>query len=192
MTGRGQERPQTKESISSPHQPKNILFGFSKGGIVLNQLVAELANTKLETHLSLPHATVPAIRESNSEKWEESQIIPNSKESLLFNISEIHYVDVGLNSAGAYLTDDSIIEKFAESVSYRASEIRFTLHGTPRQWCDSRRPWIRNEKDRLLQLLENANQKTAGRIKVCERLYMANMPPNLQMHFEIIDIMDVS
>lgn len=168
------ERPQTEACISSSHQPKTILFGFSKGGTVINQLVAELADA------------------SNAENCVECEIIPNSPESLLCNISEIHYVDVGLNSAGAYITDDSMIKKIVDSVSHRAGEIRFKLHGTPRQWCDSRRPWIRREKDKFLQLLEDANQKTAGRIQVCDRLYLANMSPNLQMHFEIIEIMDVS
>ena len=40
---------------------------------------------------------------------EEIQIIPNSKETLLDSITENHYVDVGLNSAGAYLTNGDVI-----------------------------------------------------------------------------------
>ncbi|GKE63851.1 UPF0565 protein, partial [Tanacetum coccineum] len=80
-------------------QPKTILFGFSKGGSVLNQLVTELAFSEIK----------PAI--SSQDK---SEIIPTSKESLLNSITEIHYVDVGLNSNGAYITDQEIITRVSK------------------------------------------------------------------------------
>ncbi|KAL9429908.1 hypothetical protein AB3S75_025322 [Citrus x aurantiifolia] len=157
----------TGTSASSFHKPKTFILGFSKGGTVLNQLVTELG------HLEANKSPVNA---ASIEEWamssiqEEPQIIPRTKESLLNSINEIHYVDVGLNTAG----------------------IRFVLHGTPRQWSDSWRVWIRNEKDKLVHLLESESQKNGGKLQVCERFYFADKPPDMQMHFEIIESMDVS
>ncbi|KAF6146129.1 hypothetical protein GIB67_015567 [Kingdonia uniflora] len=166
-----QQEPLAGASTSCTRPPKTILFGFSKGGIILNQLVTELAYSKLESPIT------------------PTCIILDSRDVFLNNIYEIHYIDVGLNSAGAYITDHSVIEKIAEN---RTSEIRFVLHGTPRQWCDRRRPWIREEKDILFQMLEDAARKTAGQVQVLNRFYFSDRHPNLQMHFEIIESLDVS
>ncbi|PIA28682.1 hypothetical protein AQUCO_06700005v1 [Aquilegia coerulea] len=191
LTGGQQETPQTRVSTSSFREPRTIIFGFSKGGTILNQLITEFAHLKCDP-LSVSQVTREGVGGNYSDIQEEYQIISGSEERLINSITEIHYVDVGLNSAGAYLTDNSVIENIAEKVRNRALGIRFALHGTPRQWCDSRRPWIANEKDKLLQLLEGVAQKTAGIIQVSERFYLANMLPNLQMHFEIIEILDIS
>ncbi|KAJ9556601.1 hypothetical protein OSB04_011215 [Centaurea solstitialis] len=97
-------------------QPKTMLFGFSKGGTVLNQLVTELAFSDLDS-----------ITVSCQDKKE---IIPTSKESLLNSITEIHYVDVGLNSNGAYITDQDIIKRIAKRLSEGPREyvLFFTEH----------------------------------------------------------------
>ncbi|GJY38797.1 UPF0565 protein [Tanacetum coccineum] len=129
-------------------QPKTILFGFSKGGSVLNQLVTELAFSEIK----------PAI--SSQDK---SEIIPTSKESLLNSITEIHYVDVGLNSNGAYITDQEIITRVSKLISERPLGIRFVLHGTLRQWRDSMRVWIGKEKDTMVHLLDTESHKSEGK-----------------------------
>ncbi|KAJ4825905.1 hypothetical protein Tsubulata_036567 [Turnera subulata] len=72
-----------------------------------------------------------------------------------------------------------------------APGIRIVLHGTPRQWCDSARIWIRNEKDKLVRLLEYEARRTEGKLQVYEKFYFSHSSPNLQMHFEIIESMDV-
>ncbi|OMP00731.1 hypothetical protein COLO4_12421 [Corchorus olitorius] len=177
-------------SISvSASQPKTLILGFSKGGTVVNQLVTELGSLE-DNSLAIPcHA-----REQPREKFqEEIEIIPRSKESLLNSITDIHYVDVGLNSSGAYITDQNVIARISKRLADGgAPGIRFSLHGTPRQWCDSRRAWIRDEKDELYRLLESEAQKSGGKLRVCERFYFANRPPDMQMHFEVIEKMDVS
>ncbi|XP_065859166.1 uncharacterized protein [Euphorbia lathyris] len=141
--------------LQSPSsEPKTFVLGFSKGGTVLNQLVTELSLSEVKS--STPeHCT-------SKESSGEVHIVPCSKESLLKSIAEIHYVDVGLNSAGAYITDHNVIE----SVSKITQGIRFVLHGTPRQWCDRHRVWLCNEKDKLVNLLESAAQRSGGKLKV--------------------------
>ncbi|KAK1306938.1 hypothetical protein QJS10_CPA10g00958 [Acorus calamus] len=90
----------------------------------------------------------------DSPRLQQVHIIPAFKESFLLSISNMHYVDVGLNSPGAYLTDHAVIKKIAEHLAPSVREIHIAIHGTPRQWCSSDCPWIRKEKDRLVQLLQ--------------------------------------
>ncbi|PNX55730.1 hypothetical protein L195_g049360 [Trifolium pratense] len=103
------------------HQPKTFILGFSKGGTVLNQIVTELGF--LGSGFNVNSA-------------EEICIIPKTKEALLNSISEIHYVDVGLKSTGAYLTNHDTFERIAKRLMQGAHQICFVLHGTPRQWTD--------------------------------------------------------
>ncbi|RWV88414.1 hypothetical protein GW17_00049497 [Ensete ventricosum] len=136
---------QTKGNVDAPTllptpSPKTIILGFSKGGTVVNQLVTELAHLKAS----------PQIFDRR-----QDHLYPISNDDLLFSISEFHYVDVGLNSAGAYLTDRTVIKKVAELLLVHNASIRFVLQGTPRQWFDHHRPWIRKEKDIMLQLLKD-------------------------------------
>ncbi|KAK9273878.1 hypothetical protein L1049_018690 [Liquidambar formosana] len=192
ISGRQKEPLPAKVSASAFYQPKTFILGFSKGGTVINQLVTELGFSEVKSSGSLPHVKEQLMGGEFPDFQEENQIIPSSKESLLNSISEIHYVDVGLNSAGAYLTDHDVIKRISERLLQGAARVRFILHGTPRQWCDSRRILIRNEKDKLVQLLESEAERSGGKLQMCERFYFADRPPDLQMHFEIIETMDVS
>ena len=157
--------------------PKTVILGFSKGGTVVNQIITELAHWKPSPQL------VHEVRD---------HACPVSSDGLLSSITEIHYVDVGLNVSGAYLTDNTVIEKAVENLLVNHNSIRFMLHGTPRQWCDKNRPWICEEKGRLLQLLKEEAHRCEGKLQVTERFYFANMVPSLQMHFEIIENIDIT
>ncbi|CAL9038359.1 unnamed protein product [Musa banksii] len=173
---------QTKGNVDAPTLlptpfPKTIILGFSKGGTVVNQLVTEFAHLKAS----------PQIFDRR-----QDHLYPISEDDLLFSISEFHYVDVGLNSAGAYLTDRTVIKKVAELLLVHNASVRFVLHGTPRQWFDRHRPWIRKEKDIMLQLLKDEAHRCDGKLQATERFYFANNLPSLQMHFEIIQVMDLS
>ncbi|KAL0007558.1 hypothetical protein SO802_009060 [Lithocarpus litseifolius] len=186
----GRQKDQSAASISASHlsQPKTFILGFSKGGTVLNQLVTELSFSDVKFTGNTPHIE----EQSNSSFTEEINIIPNTEEGLLNSITEIHYVDVGLNSSGAYLTDHDAIERISKRLTQGGKGIRFVLHGTPRQWYDSRRIWILNEKDKLVRMLKSEAGRSGGKLQVCERFYFAQRPPDLQMHFEIIENLDVS
>lgn len=173
---------------TSSTPPKTIILGFSKGGIVVNQLVTELAHLDTEDAGNLMSSEKPSSRLSREI---QDCICPISEGCLLFSISEFHYVDSGLNCTGAYLTDHTAVRKIAEHLLLRNAIIHFALHGTPRQWCDYHRPWICKEKDILRHLLEDEACRCEGKLKVTERFYFVNSPPNLQMHFEIIETMEI-
>ncbi|CAK8540581.1 unnamed protein product [Lathyrus sativus] len=162
----------------SLHQPKTFILGFSKGGTVLNQMVTELGFSDIGSNVISTGA--------------EICVVPKTKEALLNSISEIHYVDVGLNSTGAYLTNRDVFERISGRLVQGAPRLRFVLHGTPRQWNDKQRDWIRKEKDEMLLLLESEAGKSGGKLEFLSRYYFADKPPNLQMHFEIIENLDVS
>ncbi|WOL09659.1 hypothetical protein Cni_G18412 [Canna indica] len=164
-------------TISPSPLPKTIILGFSKGGTVVNQLVTEFSHLKASLQFS---------------DRRQDHLYPISKDELLLSISEFHYVDVGLNSAGAYLTDRSVIKKIAERLLLNNASVRFVIHGTPRQWFDHHRPWIRKEKDMLVQMLKDEAHRCEGKLKVAERFYFVNSLPSLQMHFEIIQVMDIA
>ncbi|WRX08251.1 Mitochondrial protein C2orf69 - like 1 [Theobroma cacao] len=186
----GQREPCS--TCTSPSQPKALILGFSKGGTVVNQLVTELGSLEDKSLANRSYVREQPVVKELSGGQGEVQIIPRTKESLLNSISEIHYVDVGLNSSGAYITDQNVIGRISKRLADGAPGIRFLLHGTPRQWCDSRRDWIQHEKDKLYRLLESETRKSGGKLKVCERFYFADRLPDMQMHFEVIEEMDIS
>ncbi|RHN44044.1 hypothetical protein MtrunA17_Chr7g0215041 [Medicago truncatula] len=119
-------------------------------------------------------------------------IVLKTKETLLNSISEIHYVDVGLNSTGAYLTNHDVFERISKRLIQGARQLRFVLHGTLRQWTDEQRVWIQKEKDKMLLLLESEAGKSGAKLDVLARYYFGDKPTNIQMHFEIIESLDVS
>lgn len=152
---------------------------------MLNQFVSELGFIDCRNKQ-------PASSSTFNIQEETHIITPKTEESLLNSIAEIHYLDVGLNSSGAYINDENTIERISKRLTEESRVIRFVLHGTPRQWRDRDRVWIRNEKDKLVNLLKSESEKNGGCLQVCERFYFADKPPNMQMHFEIIECMDIS
>ncbi|CAL1392004.1 unnamed protein product [Linum trigynum] len=175
--------PASSSNGGVPDPLPTYILGFSKGGTVVNQLVTELSC--LEPR-------------SGRREQQRVRIIPESGEDLLSSITEVHYVDVGLNSAGAYVTDHGVIERIGKRLNAEGeggAGIRFVLHGTPRQWCDDRRAWIREEKDELIRLLEieaGRRSAAAGKLQVRQKLYFADRVPDMEMHFEVLEAMDVS
>ncbi|KAK9826567.1 hypothetical protein WJX74_003334 [Apatococcus lobatus] len=148
-----------------PPELPTILIGFSKGGVVLNQVVAELAVWASERE-AIKDAATPSAAAS----------APANLKQFFETIQELHYLDAGLNCRGAYPTDPEAVSHLGRL----ATPPRFMLHGTPRQWEDRHRPWIRNEKDRFLALLGLAG------LSMRQRLHFEGAKPSLLMHFQIL------
>ncbi|KAL3161050.1 hypothetical protein ABBQ38_009433 [Trebouxia sp. C0009 RCD-2024] len=143
------------------------LVGFSKGGVVLNQVLCEAAYC-----------------------WEQAQAtagkllaLPSEVTHFLQNLGEVHYLDAGLNCRGAHVTDPQVISALSHFVKQESQGMTIHLHGTPRQWDDSRRPWVRLEKERFKSLLE------INGLSVQEHKYFDGAEPTLLMHFEVIQAM---
>jgi hypothetical protein len=179
--------------------PPTILLGFSKGGIILNQLIAEIVcceeslDTLGDDRLRNLSTQDKVHEQQGSEEVMKNclvggQLLPPTVKAFLSSIEVIHFVDVGLNCQGAYQTDPRVLDGLAKAAKSREGGLYVGIHGTPRQWQDSRRRWVAMEKDRFVKLLNEAACKHAdGKLQVSERLYFSDKAPNLQMHFEIID-----
>lgn len=154
---------------------------------MLNQLMSEISS--LDTNFA---GTSSAMVEESKSMPEKIQIIPTSKESFINSISEFHYIDVGLNSSGAYITDHNVVQRISQHLARGENSIRIVIHGTPRQWRDEQRGWIVKEKDELVRLLKSETENSGGKLQVHEKFYFSDRLPDLQMHFEIIEAMDVS
>uniref|UniRef100_A0A0D9VJ18 Uncharacterized protein n=1 Tax=Leersia perrieri TaxID=77586 RepID=A0A0D9VJ18_9ORYZ len=172
-------------SLLSYCPPKTIVLGFSKGGVVVNQLVTELA-------CFASQSTKTSVDDSRSSSLlTRNLLVPVSASEFLSSMSEFHYVDVGLNRSGAYITDHAVINEIANYVVHTTKNLCFVLHGTPRQWSDPNRSWIQMEKERMLILLRDEAQRCEGRLVVSEKRYFDGKPRSLLMHFEILEVMDI-
>jgi hypothetical protein len=174
-------------SLSSYCPPRTIILGFSKGGAVVNQLVTELSFWTSESMKNLVDAS--RLNPSHSS---HNLPVPTSISDVLSSVSEFHYVDVGLNCAGAYIIDQAVIKRIGDYVLHTGQNLHFVLHGTPRQWSDPNRSWIRKEKDIMLQLVRDEAQRCDGRLLISEKMYFEGRPRSLLMHFEILEAMDIS
>jgi hypothetical protein len=175
------------ESWSSSCLPTTIILGFSKGGVVVNQLVTELSCWASESTSNSVDVPGP-----NPSHLTHNILVPPSATDVLSSISEYHYVDVGLNCSGAYITDRETIKEIANYMLRTNNNLCFVLHGTPRQWSDPNRLWIQKEKDTMLQLLRDEVQRCEGRLVPYEKIYFDGRPRSLRMHFEILEAMDMS
>ena len=174
-------------SLPSYSPPRTIILGFSKGGVVVNQLVTELSRWASGSMKNSVDVSRP-----NPSHLTQNLLVPTSSSDVLSSISEFHYVDVGLNCAGAYITDHAVIKRICDYVVHAGKNLRFVLHGTPRQWSDPSRSWIRKEKDIMLQVLRDEAQRSELRLVSSEKLYFEGKPRSLLMHFEILEAMDIS
>ncbi|KAH0930832.1 hypothetical protein HID58_016559 [Brassica napus] len=161
---------------------------YSPVGLPASSSIVSLLSSFLQEFLS----EMSSLETNSSSEDEEIGIIPASKESFLKSVSEVHYVDVGLNSSGAYITDQNVVQRISQRLAGGGSSVSVFVHGTPRQWRDEQRGWIVKEKDELVRLLKSEGENSGGKLQVHERFYFADRVPDLQMHFEIIDVMDVS
>jgi len=156
---------------------RTVLVGFSKGGVVLNQMLAELsAGTAKSSSSELQLQEDGDMSNGNSQDDSEKRVL----------IDEVHYVDAGLNSRGAYLTHPEIIENLSGMQEHRRDRaLKVFLHGTPRQWRDRRRKWVGDEKDRMVALMRK------NKMSVTERIYMEEEEASLAMHFRCLEAMNV-
>ena len=122
-----------------------------------------------------------------------SPLLPSTVEEFLRGIVEVHYVDVGLNRAGAYQTDSHVLEGLATAARARDGGLLVAFHGTPRQWKDQHRMWVVNEKNTCIGRLQDAVSRhgPAAKLRVAETMYFSQRKASLQMHFEIIEALSV-
>ncbi|KAK2966118.1 hypothetical protein RJ640_002029 [Escallonia rubra] len=101
------------------------MYKIGKDGTVLNQLVAELGFSEVDSTGNTMQAIEQPTNGGPAYNQKATRTIPTSKESVLNSITSIRYADVGLNCSGAYLTDHDFIERISKRLAQGATGIRF-------------------------------------------------------------------
>eukprot|EP00873_Tetraselmis_striata_P027169 jgi/Tetstr1/447433/TSEL_003693.t2 len=158
-----------------PTFPEIILVGFSKGGVVLNQVLTELA------HAFSPEDTSAAPGAVQGVDWPPPE--PACPAALfrtfLASIREFHFCDAGLHCRGAFMTDPRVAAQLPAARAAGCAP-RVVIHGSPRQLEDPTRPWMRAEAESCIKLLSDA-----GVDAKLER-YFVGEALSLEMHFRTI------
>ncbi|KFM27557.1 hypothetical protein F751_4136 [Auxenochlorella protothecoides] len=114
------------------------LIAFSKGGVVLNQILTELA--ELASHGS----STPLDEPGTSNAAENVHQLTSA-------LQTVQYLDVGLNCRGAFLTDPQVFVALG-TFAARHPRFRLELYTTPWTREGSRRPWLVREREAMLRL----------------------------------------
>ena len=176
------------ETWSDPSStfPPCVVLGFSKGAVVLNQVLAEYAG--FQKYLSMTEGESTTLRGTRKFSGPSEEVVQFFKA-----LQEVHYLDAGLNCRGAHLTDPETMKAIGMAFKKPCSDLhvkkkdspsqglKIVLHGTPRQWVDSRRPFILQERDRFVHLCEENG------IPVLMKSYFEGQTSSLRMHFEILN-----
>ena len=159
-----------------------ILVGFSKGCVVLNQLMYEVgfilggieASLKGEEPMDSSDGTTPT---QTKPRPEPSSNINENERKLIERISAIFWLDSGHSGlSGAWVTHGgilSVVAKLSASIH---------VHVTPQQVEDPHRPWIREELRTFVELLKKFDAN------VSETLHFDNIPRSLHNHFKVLKV----
>jgi len=174
-----------------------ILVGFSKGSLVLNHFIAELATVIECSQSSQPPQLVldwePDRKTYKLPNYEPSRRIArtNTPASIAMDhkdvilqfmsrVTAIHWVD-----GHRFPTDQQVI-RAASSFLFKEDEskhkTKIYVHYTPRQVQDSRRKWIKIEQDLFVETL-----KTIREAVLVTKSYFEDEPPSLEFHFKCLD-----
>ena len=135
-----------------------VLVGFSRGYVVLNQMVHELDHV-LHNH----HPEGDAVKGLDDY-------------SFLKLVKEIYWLDSGHNGeCGAWMTR----EKDVKALASLGAELY--IHVTPQQVSDPLRVWIREEHTIFLEELKKLGAK------VYDKLHFSDQPRCLENHFKVLN-----
>lgn len=153
-----------------------VLVAFSRGCVVLNQLVTEMV--------------VHEGKQTDRLDSEESESNWLHLQSL---VREIHWLDSGNgNSHGSMPV--AVLRRPEACERLRSAGVVFGIHGTPYQWGDARRRWLRDEKDEFVAhlRLRGADDVPPGVVvPVFERLYFPEAAAgSLDVHFSLLEHFD--
>ncbi|CEG36613.1 Conserved developmentally regulated protein [Plasmopara halstedii] len=139
------------------------LLGFSKGGVVLNQLVTELVRYSFNK------------KRSNNGQIRQGSVYASTRQ-FFAAVDSIHWLDSGNGSLeGAFPTDKSALAVLA-----RYEQLNLFVHVTPYQYEARQRPWIKNEVNSFI----NCVKLLGANIQLI--IYNAGDECSLASHFHIL------
>lgn len=145
-------------------QEPKIIIGFSKGVVVLNQLVFEMAAIKSKKH-------GPDCSEERLQRLTK----------LCDTFEVMSWLDGGHNGG----RDTWVTNGNGDTLKSLSSwpRLKVDVRVTPYQVNDSRRPWIGKEENRFSSHL----QQFMGHQRFTRRMYYEEDVPSLENHFRVID-----
>jgi hypothetical protein len=114
----GEQKSRPEEPSTGEVYPDISLVGFSKGGIVLNQVLAELCSSSLsqedfkEEALMVQAPSPSRASSSGNPSTVDGGVQTKERRALLWayrSIRALHYIDCGLNCRGGYFCDRRMI-----------------------------------------------------------------------------------
>ena len=124
------------------------LVGFSRGGLVLNQLLAELSCPLLQRS-----ANVASCSPSGASDQMDSLFYLQWG---LRCLRSVHYVDSGASSPGAYIDHPTLLRQLGLNLSAcRREGFRVSVNATWRQCEDPQRPELRQEMTLMCNLMRS-------------------------------------
>ncbi|CAH0518536.1 unnamed protein product [Peronospora belbahrii] len=143
------------------------LIGFSKGGIVLNQLVTELVRYSFNK------------KRSNSGQIRQGSMFASTRQ-FFSGVNSIHWLDSG----NGLLEGALPTEELALSVLSRYERLRLFVHVTPYQYHARTRPWIKAEVNSFV----NKMNFLGANIQLI--IYYEGDEDSLASHFSILQAFD--
>jgi len=194
-----------KQGFTSLSDLPLVLVHFSKGGLVANNFLAELATV---TALTVPSATESPPHEIFDWEtpsmgkllplWEPSQRIARTKSSAAISLKNMNYIFSFFNRVETihwvdchrFPTNPSVlfwVKQYFLSVrsSLPSSSFMFAIHGTPRQLNDNTRKFIATEHASFVNLLKTNNFQ-----KFYVKTYLEDQPKTLETHFQLLNQFD--
>lgn len=133
------------------------MIGFSKGVVVLNQILHEIA----------------ALRDQTQLNAEQEKLLEFSR-----TISAMSWLDGGHNGGkDTWLTDAKILHAVA------AHAMKVDVRVSPYQVRDDRRPWIGKEEKRFSSFLV----REIGKDRFRRQMFFEDEEPCLDNHFRILE-----
>jgi hypothetical protein len=157
------------------------LVGFSKGGVVLNQIATEIATRWHEEDLN---SSINTAGEANQDEELHTQtetmgVSPSHASlcrPLASMVASIHWLDSGNGSKrGAVPVDQETLVGLSQLRS-----LQLCVHVTPYQFESKERPWVKNE---VLHLVTTLTRLGAN---VAFMKYAEDEPATLASHFQIL------
>ncbi|GAB9470377.1 hypothetical protein Gpo141_00007624 [Globisporangium polare] len=139
------------------------LVGFSKGVIVLNQLITELAICKRE-----------GFKSNNRREGQLADV--SSYHKFFSQVCSIHWVDGGNGSQRGVVPSD----ERALSAVHDFSNARLFVHVTPYQYESTERPWIKLEIHEFIQKMRRFQ------VDVQLKMYYDGEAGSIHSHFQLL------
>lgn len=165
-------------SVSEALSLPVVLIGFSKGCVVLNQIVHELGNYVVQKDCLTDGGRSPtlAVRTSEAASKRDSKHTQRARE-FVKSIKAFYWLDAGHSGThDTWVTSDDLLR----TLSLLGAEIH--VHVTPQQVCDPHRPWLGEEQRLFVSKLQQFGTS------VKEVFHFEHEERSLKNHFRVLEV----